>query len=280
MFLSCCTLPAAGDSVTVVDDLHRAVVLRAPAVRIVSLAPSITETLFALGAGESVVGVTDYCNYPEAAKGKQRVGGMVNPNLETIVSLKPNLILVSMEGNLSEDFASLQSVGVPLFVTNPRSLDGIFKSITDIGLLTGTQAQAASLVAFMSAVRDSIVAGASGPRTSVLLVVSSHPLMVVGGGTFLSELLELAGGRNLAGNAAGSYPVYSRESVVVGNPEVIITLSGTGMKADNLREMYPEWHRIDAVVNRRVFSVDADMLARPGPRAVEGLKLLFHLLHQ
>ena len=266
--------------VSVVDDLHRTVTLPSSAQRVVSLAPSITETLFAIGAGDQVVGVTDYCNYPEEAKQKPRVGGVVNPNLETILSMNPDLIILSMEGNVREDFNKLVSFGVPVFVTNPRSLEGIYKSITDIGALCGRASQAGQLVDDMQLRENAITARRVSYKPRALFLVSLQPLIVVGSGSFLAELLELAGAFNCAGSSYSSYPTYSRESVLAENPEILLVTSDIVTDLSGLVALYPEWKQIDAVRTGNVFRIDADMVSRPGPRAIEALETLFHIIQK
>lgn len=267
--------------IRVVDDLQRTVVLSSPAQRIVSLAPSITETLFAVGAGDQIVGVTDYCNYPAQAKTKQRVGGVINPNIETIISLKPDLIVLSMEGNVREDFNKLTGFGIPVFVTNPRSLDGIYTSISQLGILAGRAVQALRLVHSLNMRADSIVLAASTSRgRTVLLFVSLQPIIVVGQGTFLAELIKLAGGVNTAAKASSTYPAYSREAVLKDNPDVLIFLSDVLSDPASLTDLYPEWSTVNAYRQKRIFKIDSDIVSRPGPRAIEGLEALHNLIHQ
>jgi iron complex transport system substrate-binding protein len=272
---------ASFSQITSTDDLQRSVTLRSPAQRIVSLAPSITESLFALGAGEQVVGVTDYCNYPEAAQAKPRVGGITNPNVEIIVSLKPDLLLLSMEGNVRSAFEKLASLGVPVFVTNPRSLSGIYHSILQLGKLTGRGERASQLVTRMQRHADSLSAHAKTfTGTSVLFFVSLQPIIVVGRNTFLTELIELAGGANTAINAASSYPTYSREAVLKDNPDVLIFMADILPNRAALTTLFPEWSKLKAVREMKLFTIDPDIVSRPGPRAVEGLSRLFRLIHQ
>ena len=264
---------------TIIDDLGRPVTLHATARRIISLAPSITETLFALGAGDDVMGVTDFCNYPPAAKEKQRVGGITNPSLETMIDLKPDLIILSMEGNVREDFNKLAGIGVSVFVTNPRTLAGIHKSIHDIGLLTGRVGSALSLIGAMQHDEDSIRLLAKSTNR-VLLIVSLQPLIVVGGKTFLAELLELAGGTNIAGTSPFTYPTLSRETVVAANPDVIIVMSDALNATDGLLGSFPEWKTLNAFRSHRVFRVDSDIVSRPGPRATDALIHLYRIIHE
>lgn len=276
--LSCCAVASA--QVKVTDDLHRTVTLPAPARRIVSLAPSITESLFAIGAGSQVAGVTDYCNYPAGAHQRTHVGGMTTPSIETIAALRPDLILVSMEGNLKEDFSGLTALGVPVAVTNPRSLDGIYASLTMLGTLTGHMDSAARLVATLRAREQAIVrpAAATAPRT--LLLISLQPLMAAGDRTFINELLVRAGSRNVAAGLAMTYPTLSREAVVHDDPDVIFVMSDVLSTPEDLVRMYPEWKRLSAVRNGRVHRIDADIVSRPGPRALDGLQILSTLIHR
>lgn len=273
------TAGASQSQVTVVDDLGRTVTLAGFGKRIVSLAPSITETLFALGAGDQIVGVTDYCNYPPEARTKQHVGGMINPSIETIIGLHPDLILLSMEGNVRDDFTSLTSFGIPVFVTNPRTLAGIGHSIEQLGTLTGHSAEASHLARGFAAEADSITAQVKGQRIRTLCFVSLEPIMVVGHNTFVNELLGRAGAENLAVNAAGTYPSYSREAVLSDNPDVIIVFSDVLTDTGHLTDLFPEWRNLSALQQHRVYIVNADLVSRPGPRAVDGLNLLFHILH-
>ena len=269
----------AFSQISFVDDLNRTVTLSSPAKRIVSLAPSITETLFAIGAGNSVVGVTDYCNYPPEAKTKQRVGGVVNPSIETIVSLKPDLIVLSMEGNVREDFKKITSFGIPVFVTNPRNLQGIYTSIEQLGTLTGRKETADRLVKSLRSRADSVHAiVVKGKRRSVLVFVSLQPIIVVGQNTFFAELIELAGGMNAVKKGASTYPTYSREAVLKSNPDVLIFMSDILANPANLVTLFPEWTKLNAYRHKRIFRIDADIVSRPGPRAVDGIETLHDLL--
>jgi iron complex transport system substrate-binding protein len=269
----------ASGQVSVVDDLGRTVTLRSHARRVVSLAPSITETLFAVGAGGTVVGVTDFCNYPPEARGVPRVGGMINPNIETIVALKPDVVVVSMEGNSREDFRKLTSIGLPVFVSNPRTLEEIYRSITQIGALTGQTEGAARTVEEMRTREKAARARGGTMPVRALLVVSLQPLIVAGRNTFIHELLVAAGGTNLAAYAKGNYPSYSRETVVANNPDAILITSDALTDVQSLTRIFPEWSIVAAVRHRRVYTVNSDIVSRPGPRAVQALESLVHLLH-
>jgi len=265
--------------VTVVDDIQRKVSLRVPAARVISLAPSITESLFAIGAGDRVVGVTDYCNYPPDARRRPRVGGIINPNMEAVVALKPDLIVMSMEGNIRDDFRRLTALGFPVLVTNPRTFEGIYRSIGQLGTLTGCADSAAGLVAALRAREAALRAQAGNGAVRTLLVVSVQPLLVAGRNTFIHELLEAAGAANLAAYARGNYPAYSRETVIANNPDVILVTSDAIADASSLIRLFPEWQIVAAVRHGRIHRVKSDLVTRPGPRALDALDALVHILH-
>lgn len=244
-----------------------------------SLAPSVTESLFAIGAGAQVVGVTTYCNFPPAAAALPRVGGIVNPNIETIVHLAPDLIIVSMEGNTREDFRTLTGAGIPVFVTNPRTLEGIHASLHQLGVLSGHERTADSLTMSMKERERAAIGSAAGRSVRVLMLVSLQPLIAVGTRTFLGQLLSLAGGDNLAAATGMTYPPMSREAVLAADPEVILITSDLLQHGRDVTALFPEWGRLRAIRSHRVIAVDPDLVSRPGPRAVDGLELLSSSIH-
>ncbi|MER3523320.1 MAG: hypothetical protein C4326_04460 [Ignavibacteria bacterium] len=272
-----CQSPA---QITLIDDLHRTITLRSPAERVVSLAPSITETLFSIDAGDRVVGLTTYCNYPPATAAKQRVGGVINPSIETIVGLRPDLVLMTTEGNARPDFEKLVSLGMTVFVTNPRTVDDVFASIERIGVLTGQADSARRLVRSLRARADSVAARAARlPKRSVLVCVSLQPIIVVGNKTFLAELIERAGGSNIVSAEASTYLLYSREAVLKSDPDVLIFFSDVAADTKEVLRTFPEWANLKAFRRQSVARIDTDIAARPGPRIVDALELFFHLLH-
>jgi len=271
---------AQASRISLSDDLGRSVTLERPASRIVSLAPSVTECLFAIGAGARVAGVTDYCNYPPEASARPHVGGMINPSIEAIVGVKPDLIVLSMEGNMRADFERLTALGAQVFVTNPRTIEGIYRSLEQMGDLSGTKDSARALVASLR-VREraarSAVAGK--PPVKLLAIVALAPLMCAGEHTFIDELLTAAGGTNIARRARGTYPAFSREQVIADDPEALIVMSDALPPGRALEDVFPEWGSLAAVRHRRVFRIDGDILSRPGPRAIDALETLVHILH-
>ena len=262
------------------DDFGHIVQLKQTPCRIVSLAPSITETLFALSLDSSIVGVTDYCDIPEAAKLKPKVGGMLNPNIERIIELEPDLVLMSASGNLQTDYQKLTSLGIPVFVSNPRTIDGVLKSIRDIGELTQQKATAETLAAKLGNRRSKIIEELRAkPSQKVLLLLSLNPLIAAGKGTFLDELITAARGENIARGAGTSYPVLSREEIFRSKPDVIIATSDIVKTRDAIAAAYPEWRELPAIQNKRIAIVDASLVSRPGPRVIEALEVVARMIH-
>jgi iron complex transport system substrate-binding protein len=269
----------AAERIVVIDDLGRTVTLPASARRIVSLAPSLTESLFAIGAGPQVVGRTTFCDHPEAALRIPEVGGMTNPSIERVVALSPDLIVVSMEGNLREDARRLSDLGIPVYVSNPRTLTGIYRSLEHLALLSGRGEDGGRLVDSLRSLERFLQGRVPAAHPSVLLLVSLRPLMAAGTNTLLDDLLIRAGGKNVAAALRGHYPAISREAVLVRDPEIILCTSEIMVGPEELVKLYPEWSQLQAVRKGRVVPIDADVISRPGPRALQGLELIITALH-
>ncbi len=275
--------PAAPSALT--DGLGREVKLDAVPQRIVSLAPSNTELLFALGAGEQVVGRDDFSDYPEAAKALPAAGGsMGDYNYETIVSLKPDLVL--MTGiNTPEQVKALEDLGITVYyLPNPVSLDDLFVNIETVGKLTGRGAEAeklaADLRARLQAVTDKLANVTEKPAVFYELVGSepSKP-WTAGAGTFLSQLIGMAGGVNIGDQMPEMYGQMSLEALLVANPQVILLGDAAyGMTPAQVAAR-AGWEALDAVKNARVLTFDDNLVSRPGPRLIEGLEVLAQLLH-
>jgi iron complex transport system substrate-binding protein len=262
------------------DDVGHTVTLHHTPQRIVSLAPSLTEILFLLGADSSVVGVTDYCDYPAEAKLKAKIGGMLNPNVEQILALQPDLVMMSGSGNMRSDYDRLTSAGTTVFVSYPQSVGAVLASITTIGELTGRRQRADSIAAFLGQRRQHLVAEASSKKTqTVLVILSLNPLIAIGPKTFLNELVTLANGRNVVQDSSTAYPVLSREEVLRRQPDVIVATNDIVRSVDDILSPYPEWKMLTAVRNKHVAVINASIISRPGPRIVDGLEAMIDALH-
>ena len=269
----------AVQAATFVDMVGRRVELQKPPRRIISLAPSLTEILFALGAGDSVVGVTDYADYPTEAGGKPTVGGGVDPDLEVIVALQPDLVLIAADANRWETLIQLEQLQIPVFGVKPVGVEGVLASILKVGEAVGRQPQAEGLIARMrrrmAAVSQKVSVLA---RPRVLCVVWIDPLIVAGGETVIDDLINLAGGVNIVRTAG--FPRYSLEELVVDPPDVILlALDRGGLHHGEALRRLPVWREVRPVREGAVRVIDASLTSRPGPRIVDGVELLARLLH-
>ncbi|MCL2102452.1 MAG: cobalamin-binding protein [Syntrophorhabdaceae bacterium] len=261
------------------DDRGVTVRLSAPARRVVSLAPSLTEMIFLLGKESVLVGVTKFCNYPPAASSLPKIGGMTDPNVERIITLSPDLVLCTTDGNSRERVLTLERMGIPCFAVAPQNIKAVFASIERIGTLIGSadraRTEAAELERRVEAVRLSICKrGEAAPR--VLFVVSTSPIIVAGSATFMDELLGLAGARNAAGAFRSMYPRFSVEELVVSAPDIIFIAAMKGV--ERFSPDLTKWKDIPAFRDGAVFNIDGDLVTRPGPRLVTALEKISAIL--
>ncbi len=244
--------------------------------RIVSTSPAETEILFALGLDAQIVGVSDYDDYPEAAKSKPKVGGVVKPNEEAILSQSPDLVIggISMEKPVAE---KLKTLGMPVYVTQPKKVDDIMANILVMGTITNRQEQAEKLVAQMkddiARVKDAVKNVKPEDRKKVYLEFS--PGWTVGKGEFMDELITLAGATNIAADTEGWNPI-SEEKIVKDDPDVILYAKGitddkTGKQLEDIIKNRSGWEKMKAIRDQQIFGMDQNTLSRPGPRITEGL---------
>jgi iron complex transport system substrate-binding protein len=268
--------------VTITDDDGVAVTLDAPPERIVTFAPSATEVVFALGLGDRLVGVAGaFDDYPAAAKGIDEIGGAgdfgVDPNIEKVVSLRPDLFLTISGGDQWKE--RLRDLGVPVFTTDSTDLADVFHDIETIGRLTGTVGAAGAIVAKMQAAAADVDARVAGdPPVRCFYEVYYPPLTTVGPDTFIGDLLGRAGCRSVSGRAKSDYPQWSVEDLVRQDPEVYLVSSESGATPKAVASR-PGFDAVAAIATGRVIPVEADLVSRPGPRVVEGLRLLARVLH-
>ena len=267
---------------TYTDDMGREVSIDKVPQRIVSHVPSITETLFALGLGDRVVGVSDYCDYPEEAKLKPSIGNYFNPSLEPIVALEPDLVLT--DGH-SESIKGLEALGIAFFVIDPKDIDGILEDIELLGKITGVQKKARALVSEINGRFAQIASQVEGaPRVRVFYVFDATDLnnpWTAGPGSFVDALITMAGGENIAAQAPGAWVQFSVEQLVSSDPEIIMidTIHGTAIVSEEELRAHPAWREITAVKQRRIYTVDGDLVNRSGPRIVEGLEEIAKIIH-
>jgi len=248
--------------------------------RIVSLTPTITETLFALGAGERVVGVTRFCNYPSEAATRTKVGGLIDINIEAVVALTPDLVIA--EGQQAV-VSRLRDLGLDVLTVKCATMADLLTAVGEIGARVGLQAEAEALVTVIRRRTGEVIEALKEvTRPRVLLVVGRHPLVVAGRGTFMDELIGLAGGTNVMGDSERQYPIASMETVLLRRPEVIVECSGsmTGEDAtEEARHAWSRWPSLPAVSTGRVYVSHSDALLRPGPRVPQALDELVGFFH-
>jgi iron complex transport system substrate-binding protein len=265
---------------TFVDDLGRKIFLAEPPARIVSLAPSITEMLFALGLGEQIVGVTFFCNYPPEAQAKPKVG-YSQPNLETIVTLRPDLVLAPSEYAPTDVLSKLEQLKIPTFVLVPRTIEDIASHVHTLGRMLARTGPADQLATNLRRRIGAVKAKVQGhPRPRLLYVLNSEPLITVGPGSYIHQMIELAGGTNVAEHATAPYPRLTTEVVLQADPEIILFPVGSAEGIpESEQQLWRRWPTVTAVKRGRLHRIDSDLVNRPGPRAVDGLERLAQLLH-
>jgi iron complex transport system substrate-binding protein len=263
-----------------VDDAGRKIFLADPPTRVVSLAPSVTEMLFAIGAGEQVVGVTSFCDYPAEARAKPKVGGSF-PNLEVVLSLKPTLVVAPRDFIRPDMVGKLEQLKIALFILDANTIEDVVRHIQTIGRMLGRTEKADAVAADLRRrVTEIKTRTADAVRPRVFYVLNSDPLMTAGPGSFIHQLIDLAGGANVAAGSPVSYPRLSLEEVIKQDPQVILFPVGDeeGIP-DQEQQRWLRWTTLSAVRQNRFVRIPSVLLDRPGPRVVEGLELLARQLH-
>ena len=260
----------------ITDDLGKKVKIPLQIERAVSLAPNLTEIAFAVGAGERLVGVTSYCNYPLEAQKIQRVGDTINPNIETIIALKPQIVLVSTASQIENFTKTLDEQNIAVFVTNPNSLDDIYKTVYQFGELFKREEKAAQVVKELKErVADIEARTAEFKDVRVFLQISKEPLFTIGKQSFLNDLIARAGGVSVTANVETAYPKISKETASALDPDAIILSD-----SEDNREPNDVFANSRAMKNGKVFRINADLISRPAPRIVDALEQIADDLHR
>lgn len=273
-------LPVVASSRTVTDQTGRRVNVPDNPQRLISLAPSITETLYALGLGDRIVGDTEYCDYPPEARLKPHVGALLNPSLEKIVTLKPDLVLGIAEANRRETADQLERLSIPLYGLTAHSVDETLHSIEDLGGVLGQGDRARALVESLRNRVEAVKRRANGqPRPKVLFVVWYRPLITAGPHTFIDDVIRTAGGVSIADDLPGEWPRMSLEDALDRDPDVIFFSKSESFSPplEELRKL-PGWKDFRAVKNNRLYFV-SDTIVRPSPRLIDALEEVARLLH-
>lgn len=267
------TRPAqAATAITITDDAGRVVKLERAATKIVSLAPSNTELVFAVGAGDKVVGVDDYSDYPTEVRGRERVGGFANTNIEKVVVVGPDLVLATSiheKGIVPE----LERRGIAVVVVQPKSVEAVLESVRLVGKLSGKEREAGELAGNLQrrleALAEKMKAAKSRPRTYFEL---DPKLFTVGPGSFVDDMISRSGGQNIAADAKTQWPQLNEEALLLKDPEVIFLADyGYGETPEKVKAR-PGWHVVSAVKSGRMVGLNPDLVNRPGPRVLDGLE--------
>ncbi len=264
----------ATDTITVSDFQGKKVELPANITRVVSLAPNLTEIAFAVGGGDKIVGDTSYCNYPEGAKEVAKVGDTIKPNIEAIVALKPQVVLVSTASQLESFTNALTAQGIKVYVSDPNSIEEIYKSILNIGTILGEKEEAQELIKTMK-VRISEVAKRvkDEPLVSTFVQID-RSLYTVGGGSFISDIVKDAGGKLSTEDETDAYFKISKERATSLNPDAIIITDSPDN--DSPSDVFDD---SNAVKTKTILKMNPDILSRPGPRSVDAIEVIADFLH-
>lgn len=272
---------AGSEGVTVTDLLDRDMMVPENPQRVISLAPNITEIVFALERGQRLVGVTTYSDYPPAAKIIPKVGSYIHLDLERIVALKPDLCLAIKDGNPKDMAVRLEALGIPVYAVDPRNLESVQETLVRVGRLLQAEDKAGEIVAGIRARISQVDAVVRRAETipRVFFQIGVSPIVSIGTDTFIHELIVRAGGLNLAEGPV-PYPRYSREQVIGLSPDVIIITSmARVVEFEKIESEWSQWTNIPAVRNDKIFVQSSNLFNRPSPRLVDALETLVRLIH-
>jgi iron complex transport system substrate-binding protein len=272
-------ISSANSSREITDDAGRRLSLPQRVDRVISLAPNLTEIVFAIGAGDRLVGNTTYCDYPAEAKSITKVGDTLQPSLEKLIALRPQVVLVSTASQLEVFTQQLKDRQIAVYVTDPHDLEGVFKSIEQIGLIMGNTEQSSLLVKQLRertlAVENAV---RSKPSVRIFYQLSAEPLYTAGRDSFVTDLIRRAGATSVTADVPGAWPKFSAESALAAKPDAIILPTGGSMGAGN-STVTEALKKSPAAIQGKVYKINDDHLVRPGPRAVNGLEEMAKALH-
>ncbi|MCC7202557.1 MAG: cobalamin-binding protein [Nitrospirae bacterium] len=262
---------------TFTDGIGRKIELKKTPERIVSLAPSITEILFSLQLDNRIAGVTDFCDYPEEAKLKPKIGWLISPGIEKIISLKPDIVFATTEGNKPEIVDELERMNIKTYILNPHNISDVIGDILAIGNVTGRSSLARERVASLNRRIDSIKMSRPGSRQKrVMYLVSADPIISAGPGSFIHDLILTAGGINIFSDSPIRYPRVDIEEIISKDPEIIIAPYDL---TEQINDWGKRWGGISAIRDRKVFPINPDIVSRPGPRIIDGLELIYDYIN-
>ena len=277
LLLTSITVPCFA-SRTVKDELGRSVEVPDHPHRVVCLVPSVVDIMYSLGAGDDVVAISDFTKYPKEALQKPSIGLPLNPSIETILALHPDLVLGSGDMNTLESAGYLQRLRIPVFIVDPHGIEGIYASILRLGWALNREPDANTLVARLRTRVDAVKARVSGkPKVRVFMAIWYDPVMTIGKRAFISELIDAAGGRSVTDDIAQEWPEVSLETIVTHQPDALLLMSGSNNTLEELKTR-PGWEHLKAVQQGRVYYTD-DRIQYPSPIAFDVLEDLAKQFH-
>ncbi|MEO6695679.1 MAG: helical backbone metal receptor [Ignavibacteria bacterium] len=246
--------------------------------RIISLAPNITEALYAIGADTLIAGVTDFCDFPSEAKSKVKTGSYLSPDYEVMTSLRPDLIIMNVESISQPTYQALKNLNTKIFVSNAKDIDGIIKMMNDLGRITGMEINAKEVTDNILKQRQIYIdLNKNAEKKKSLIIISVSPLMTSNGNTFINEVAELSGFENIYKDEFIDYPLISYEDITAKDPAYIILPTDT-TNANNytryINELSDKLNTTTAIKNNRIILIDENIIFRPGPRVLESVRLL------
>ena len=273
------TDPSSSSSREFIDEAGRTVSVPTNVERVVSLAPNLTEIIYAIGAGNRLVGNTTFCDYPAEAKTVQKVGDTLHPSIERILALKPQIVFISTASQLEAFTKQLNEQHISVYVTNPHNLDEIFDSMTKLADVMGTKEHAAKVVKDLRQRANNVQEKTRQLKpVTVFFQVSGEPLYTIGREAYLTDLIQRAGGISVTADVPNAFPRYSDEAALASRPEAIILPTGGSMGPSN-STIAPPLKNSPAALNNRIIKINDDYLVRPGPRLVNGLEEMAKALH-
>ena len=278
--LTICSPSVTFSAIEIFDADGNLVRLDKPAERVISLAPSLTEILFAIGAAQRVVGVIEYSDFPPEAKTLPVIGRFDLLDIEKVVELEPDLIVAWKSGNPERSIEQLKSLGLTVYLAELTDLPSISKQMKNISKLTGTEREASSAITNFNQTYKSLIAEYSGRKlVKTFYQVWDMPIITAGGKDFINDIIKLCSGENIFNGINQIAPKVSLEAVIVANPEVIIG-SGSDQTRPDWLDNWKHWPRMDAVSNRNLFSINPDLIQRQTPRTLIGTKQMCEHINQ
>ena len=265
---------------TLTDDLGNSIAIDTVPGTIITLAPNLTEFIYELDLQKNLIGNTLYCNYPEEARSITKIGDLLTIDLEKIVTLKPDMIFITVEGNTKSNFTKLKGLGYTVFVSNPRNFKGIKKTTMDIAKIFGVEKAAESKIEIWQKRIDLVYEKCKdSPPRKAMFLISLNPIILAAKNTFVNGFLQVNNIQNITGDLEINYPFFNREDVLERNPGLIIHTLENINSMNDLLDAYPEWSSLDAIKNNKVYYVDPDLFHRPGPRFAKAAETLYKTLN-